>query len=268
MKRLLQYEKGETIIQEGDVGESAYMIEDGCVEVSRSAGDRKVVLASLGKGEIFGEMSMIDDSPRGATIIATTDTALLELPREEFLEHLQTEPEFAIRVLRTIFERLRDANIRVQQLEQNEPAVATEQADAGEGDSAAPEAPPADRQVTVTLEGLTPRAKAALPSDPYRVESFPLLIGRESRNALVNNNLSIADTVPWQISRHHVKLVLENGRVAAVDRGSTLGSRVDGQSLGGRSRRPGPVVFKEPEGVLVLGVAKSPYQYRVSITEA
>jgi len=268
VKRLLQYEKGETIIQEGDVGESAYMIEDGCVEVSRAAGDRKVVLATLGKGEIFGEMSMIDDSPRGATIIATTDTALLELPREEFLEHLQTEPEFAIRVLRNIFERLRDANIRVQQLEQGEGAGSTEMAGADEDDSATREAPPADRRLTVTLEGLTPRAKSALPRSPYRVEALPLLIGRDCTDALVNNHLSIVDTVPWQISRHHVKLVIENGQVAAIDRGSRLGSRVDGQALGGRSGRPGPVVFEEPEGLLVLGVAKSPYQYKVSIAEA
>jgi len=266
LKRLLQFEKGETIIREGDVGESAYMIQDGRVEVSRSTGDRKVVLASLGKGEIFGEMSLIDDSPRGATITATTDTSVVELPGEEFLEHLQNEPEFATRVLRTIFERLRDANIRVQQLEQNQPAVAAEKVDAEEADSG--EAPPADRQVTVTLEGLTPRAKSALPSNPYRVESFPLLIGRASGNALVNNDLGIADTVPWQVSRHHVKLVVENGRVAAVDRGSRLGSSVDGQALGGRSGRPGPVVFEEPEGLLVLGVAKSPYRYKVSITEA
>jgi len=84
----------------------------------------------------------------------------------------------------------------------------------------------------------------------------------------VNNHLSIADTVPWQISRHHVKLVLKNGQVAAVDRGSTLGSKVDGQALGGRSGPPGPIVFAEPEGVLVLGVDSSPYQYKVSIAEA
>ena len=54
LKKLLGYDAGETIIREGDVGESAYMIEDGAVEVSRQVGDRRVVLARLGAGEIFG----------------------------------------------------------------------------------------------------------------------------------------------------------------------------------------------------------------------
>ena len=270
MKRLLQYEQGETIIREGDVGESAYLIEDGGVEVSRSEGDRKVVLASLGKGEIFGEMSMIDDCPRGATITATKPTTLSELPRDEFLDQLQAEPEFAVRFLRTIFERLRDANVRVLQLERSDVggAGAAEEAVTGGDLPAVREAPRADRRLTVTLEGLTPMAREALPENPYRIEQLPLLIGRACPDPLVHNHLNFADDPPWQISRHHLKLVIEQGRLSAVDRGSTLGSKVDGKALGGRYGTPGPISFSEPEGTLVLGVDSSPYKYKVRIAEA
>ncbi len=259
MKKLLQFDPGETIIREGDVGESAYLIENGTVEVSRSRDDGKVILAALGAGEIFGEMSMIDDCPRGATITATTATTVSELHRDEFLDNLKTEPEFTIRFLRTIFERLRDANIRVLQLEQSGVA-ATDDADASSG-------PPADRRLAVTLEGLTPEASEALPSNPYRIGSLPFLIGRESPDPLVHNHMSIDDQRPWQISRHHLKIVIEDGRVGAVDRGSTLGSMVDGQALGGRVGPPGPVLFSEPEGFLVLGNDSSPYRYKVHIEE-
>jgi len=262
VKRLLQVEAGETIIKEGDVGESAYLIEDGEVEVSRAKDDQKVVLATLGKGEIFGEMSMIDDCPRGATITATTATTLSELHRDEFLDNLKDEPEFAIRFLRTIFERLRDANIKVLQLEQ---------ADAKAGVTPAapssPAAPPADRKLVVTLAGETPEARESLPENPYRVEYLPLLIGRKSDDPLVNNHWNIDDDRPWQISRHHLKLVREAGRVCAVDRGSTLGSLVDGEMMGGRQGPPGPIEFKEPEGFLVLGNDSSPYRYKVTIEE-
>ncbi len=253
MKRLLQVEAGEIIIKEGDVGESAYLIEDGEVEVSRTKDDQVVVLATLGEGEIFGEMSMIDDCPRGATITATTATTLSELHRDEFLDNLKTEPEFAIRFLRTIFERLRDANVKVLQLEQAGTATAS--------------APAADRKLVITLTGETPEARDSLPSNPYRVEHLPLLIGRRTDDPLVNNHWNIADDRPWQISRHHLKLVKEAGRVCAVDRGSTLGSLVDGKVMGGRSGPPGPIECKEPEGFLVLGNDSSPYRYQVTIEE-
>lgn len=255
MKRLLQVEAGETIINEGELGESAYLIEEGEVEVSRAKNGQKVVLATLGKGEIFGEMSMIDDCPRGATITANTATTLSELHRDEFLENLTSEPEFAIRFLRTLFERLRDANVKVLQLEQasTPPSAAT--------------AALAQRKLVVILEGETPRAAAALPENPYRVEQLPLLIGRRSDDPLVNNHWNIADEKPWQISRHHLKLVKQVGRICAVDRGSTLGALVDGKRMGGRIDSPGPIEFKEPEGFLILGNDASPYRYKVRILE-
>ena len=259
----MQFEAGETIIKEGDVGETAYLIEDGAVEVSRARDDHKVVLATLGKGEIFGEMSMIDDCPRGATITATTATTLSELHRDEFLDNLTSEPDFAIRFLRTIFERLRDANVKVLQLEQAGVAGSTATAA-----PAAAQLPAVNRKLVVTIEGATPEAAEALPSNPHRVEHLPFLIGRESPDPLVHNHWNIRDEKPWQISRHHLKLVIDGGRICAVDRGSTLGSMVDGQPMGGRLGPPGPIEFKEPEGFLVLGNDSSPYRYKVMIEEA
>jgi CRP-like cAMP-binding protein len=266
LKKLLQFEPGETIIKEGDDGESAYLIESGSVEVSRSVGDRKVLLATLGAGEIFGEMSMIDDAPRGATITAASETTVSEMPREEFLDHLKDEPEFAVRFLKTIFERFRDANVRILQLEQA--GGGGEAATAVETPPAAKEAPPADRRLTVTLEGLTPQAIDALPENPYRVEHLPFLVGRACPDPLVHNHLNIEDEIPWQISRHHLKFVNRDGAIAVIDRGSTLGSIVDGREMGGRFGPLEPIVLKEPEGELVMGVEHSPYRYKVRIEEA
>ena len=84
MKALLRFEPGEVIIRENDTGDSAYLIEDGVVEVSREADGGRVVLAELGRGEIFGEMGMIDDLPRSATVTARTATTVAEMRREEF----------------------------------------------------------------------------------------------------------------------------------------------------------------------------------------
>jgi len=75
----------------------------------------------------------------------------------------------------------------------------------------------------------------------------------------------LPDSVPLQISRHHLALITHQGRIAVVDRGSTLGSWVDGRQVGGPSGLSGPVFFNGPEGLLVLGTRESPFRYRVSL---
>jgi pSer/pThr/pTyr-binding forkhead associated (FHA) protein len=87
-------------------------------------------------------------------------------------------------------------------------------------------------QLAITLEGITPRAAAALPATPFQITQFPFRIGRESPDPLVYNDLMLPDSVPLQISRHHLAFILHEGRVGVVDRGSSLGSGVDGQRLG------------------------------------
>ena len=62
------FEAGEDIIRIGDAGRNAYFIENGSVEVTLPGKDGIEVLAKMGKGEIFGEMSIIDDAPRSATL--------------------------------------------------------------------------------------------------------------------------------------------------------------------------------------------------------
>jgi pSer/pThr/pTyr-binding forkhead associated (FHA) protein len=116
-----------------------------------------------------------------------------------------------------------------------------------------------------SLEGVTPRATAALPVNPFQITQFPFRIGRQSPDPLVYNDLMLPDSAPLQISRHHLAFIAREGQVGVVDRGSTLGSWVDGQHLGGPSGLSGPVFFTGPEGLLVLGSRDSPFRYRVSL---
>ena len=80
----------------------------------------------------------------------------------------------------------------------------------------------------------------------------------------MHNDLEIEDQTPWQVSRHHLAFVLEHGRVGVVDRGSTLGSNVDGKLLGGRKGEAGPI-FIEGETHLTLGKEKSPFRFQVIV---
>ena len=108
-------------------------------------------------------------------------------------------------------------------------------------------------------------AREALSDGPCRIDRFPFRIVRLSHNPLVHNDLTIEDDTPWQISRHHLAFVLLDGRVAVADRGSTLGSSVDGRRLGGERGEPGPLTFSGDRGSLVLGNEKSPFRFDVTI---
>jgi len=255
---LTRYQAGEVIVQENDVGDTAYVIAQGQVEVTKKLDGKNVHLAYLGVGETFGEMSMIDEKPRSATVTAMTETLVSEMRRDDFFNSFQTDPKVALALLKVLFERLREADAMILQLQKADsqrPRAAFEPAAAVSSRG----------RLAVMLEGITPRAAGALPVTPFRITQFPFRIGRRSGDPLIYNDLMLPDAVPLQISRHHLAFVVEQGRVGVVDRGSTLGSWVDDQQVGGPSGLTGPVFFNGAEGVLVLGSRDSSFRYRVTV---
>lgn len=120
-----RFPKGETITQEGEQGDSMYILFDGSVEVSKTLtmkleeGDfteREKILTRF-KAEdnlVFGEMAMIDKEKRSASVVSTTDCILLEIKREDFLGLIEKMPEMGVKVLKKMAEllarRLRDSS--------------------------------------------------------------------------------------------------------------------------------------------------------------
>jgi hypothetical protein len=116
---------------------------------------------------------------------------------------------------------------------------------------------------SVLLEALTPEAMIALPTNPYEIKCFPFSIGRD--NPDVPNDLTIPDSFPWQVSRRHAALVEWDGQVAVVDRGSKLGTLVNGWRLGGENGEIGSVLLTEGNGSLVLGTSHSPIRFSLVV---
>jgi EAL domain-containing protein (putative c-di-GMP-specific phosphodiesterase class I) len=94
---------GEIIFKEGDPGDSAYLIEEGSVEVSVSSAQH----TRLGKGELFGEIALIDQQPRTATVRAIENTVLIPIPRQLVKELLEKTDPVVRHLLLTILERYR-----------------------------------------------------------------------------------------------------------------------------------------------------------------
>jgi CRP-like cAMP-binding protein len=106
------YKAGKVIIKEGDRGTEAYIIVDGQVEITRRAPDgSEIVLAKLGDNQMFGEISMIDDSlPRSATVRAVTDVVIAIIPQKSFQEKLQNTPVAVKSILKVLAKRLAETN--------------------------------------------------------------------------------------------------------------------------------------------------------------
>ena len=103
------YKKGEVIVKEGELAVAFYLITKGRVNVMRGGeGERQTALASLGPGEFFGEMALLDSYPRSASVIAAEDTECLVLSRWDFLAELRSNPFIAVQMLPVLSRRLRN----------------------------------------------------------------------------------------------------------------------------------------------------------------
>ena len=111
------YEPGSKIFQEGDRGEELYVIIEGEVEIRKSTyTSASKTLIVLQKGDIFGEMALIEKKTRSATAVALKKAKLLVI-NETFFEHvIETNPDFSKKMIRILSERLRRANSLLQSL--------------------------------------------------------------------------------------------------------------------------------------------------------
>ena len=109
------YRPGEIILRENTMGNSAYIIESGKVEVSKNIGSQRVVFTSLVRGSIFGEMSLVDNSPRSATVTAIEETAVTVLSKAGFQAILKQNKPLES-VFGVMAERLRETDQQVNPL--------------------------------------------------------------------------------------------------------------------------------------------------------
>jgi CRP/FNR family transcriptional regulator, cyclic AMP receptor protein len=100
------FKAGDVIFQKGDPADELYIVKSGKVEIR--LGNR--LLDTLPELSIFGEMALIDHSPRSATAVAVTDATVVPVGEKQFLFLVSRTPHFALKVMRVLAQRLRTAN--------------------------------------------------------------------------------------------------------------------------------------------------------------
>jgi CRP/FNR family transcriptional regulator, cyclic AMP receptor protein len=108
-----EYDVGDVIFEEGSTGRELYVVLDGQVEIAKVNGGSKTVIITLGKGEFFGEMAVIDGSSRSATAIAaSSDTRVMRINHARFVYLVSQQPAFALMIMDALSKRLRVSNDR------------------------------------------------------------------------------------------------------------------------------------------------------------
>jgi CRP-like cAMP-binding protein len=109
-KEAVSFTAGQSVFQAGDPGETMYIVVEGEVEIL----DGPLVLEVAGPGTIVGELALIDDAPRSASVVAKTDCRLVPVDRRRFQYMVQETPFFGLAVMKVLADRLRNKNVRIR----------------------------------------------------------------------------------------------------------------------------------------------------------
>lgn len=119
--RKQEYKAGDKIVKEGDAGDRMFVIREGAVKITKALSPtEEKVLANLVDGDFFGEMALLDGSPRSASVYAISPVKMLELYRASLQEFIEKEPQIGVKVLynlaKILVERIRASGDKIRDI--------------------------------------------------------------------------------------------------------------------------------------------------------
>ena len=243
----------DVVYHEGDPGDAVFVIQDGRVEVVRAAGGSELRLAVLGKGEIFGEMGVINDQPRSTTVRAVETTSLVAIPGAEFLKIFSKDNPLALRILRLLCGRIlrADEQLIAQKLYCD-----------------------AVRLADVDNMRLMPASSAVasqIGSDGMVIDRLPFIIGRRIEDAEGPsddiNGLKINFADALHMSPLHFIIETDGDRLQLRDLHSNLGTVVNGHRIA-RFEQFDTADLHLGTDEIQAGDAESPYRFRLILEAA
>jgi hypothetical protein len=268
-----EFVAGHVFYQHGDVGDVAYLLQEGSVELLAGAKEPLTRVGLCMAGDVFGEMALVEERPREFTARAVTAGRTRSMSRDAFEHHLLHDPARIRQYLRSLFERLRSLTARLG----NELESASVGSPSTAGLTVDPESSALRDDLvaqgtsagwTLIINPLTRKAAETLPDDGLLVTRFPLRIGRAASaregEAMDLNDLWLLDDAPYNISRNHCEIDVAGDGPIVRDRGSHLGCFVNDVRIGGPAAMS-QIGLDAGDNVVVIGSRMSPYQFRVTV---
>jgi CRP-like cAMP-binding protein len=259
--------QGEVIFREGEVGNEAFRILEGRIEISlHVTGQGDVPLGHLVPGDIFGEMALLDDKPRSATARALEPTRLHLMNVEEFNDLFLSDPSALTPFLSSFFERLRNTNELLRRELESRRVAPREVHQLLEQGGIGASAETLHPLPKITLTSATKETRKAGAPETLVLDRLPFRIGRrqagEGADILSANDLSLRDQYPYQISRNHCAIERMGAELVVRDRGSTLGTILNGQAIGTESEH---MILPLPPGASQLSLGDESSQFRFTV---
>lgn len=110
------YADGEVVVRQGEIGNCMFVIQSGSAEVVRESDGSEVSVATLRKGDTFGEMAIFEHEVRSASVRALGEARILTIDKRTFLRRVQEDPTLAFNILKTLCGRIRHLNSEIVDL--------------------------------------------------------------------------------------------------------------------------------------------------------
>ncbi len=236
MSHEIRLNPGEYLMREGKIGDAMYVTLEGTMQVRKTVDETEIVLAERGPGEVLGEMSVLDQSPRVASVIALTPVRALVIDQETFMALIDWSPTAARSILRMFAQRIRSMQATLQQREKmaslgtlaagiahelNNPAAAVKR-----GVSQLRQDLGRVEELTIQLDGLEVNAEQRAALKTLRSEIDDSVQNVQALDAITRSDLEarIQDWLemrgiaePWEVAPRLVALGFNGEKLQALD---------------------------------------------------
>jgi CRP-like cAMP-binding protein len=215
---VVRFAAGERVFDEGDVGATMYIVQSGRVRLFRVVDEQEQDLGVMEKGDFFGEMSILEGLPRTLSAESVEDAELIEINSMTFDKMIKSNIEIAIRMLRKLSIRLREAERKL-------------------GESLPTAAPPPPRPTPATGQTAGVSSGARLEAEegggPFPLHGSEILIGRYDPVTELKPDVDLTDIdLKRSVSRRHARILqTDDGWVLIEEVGALNGTFVNGTKL-------------------------------------
>ena len=224
----MPFKKGDVIFLEGEPGADMYIVQGGAVEIYRVLEGSDEVLAVMEKGDFFGEMSLLEGTPRSASARVGEDAELIIINGTTFDKMLKANIEIAVRMLRKMSIRVRAANRQVEELKGKMIGQSTVERRSIDIPAKAPPVVAPPTVAAVLAEFINPESGKL-----YKITSDDVVVGRFDPVTATSPEVDLTAEDPMRsVSRRHAKLINSGGKFYISEEVGTLnGTFVNGKRI-------------------------------------
>ena len=254
------FAEGQILFREGGPPDCVFRLLSGAVDILRELDGEPILLGKVGAGQFIGEIGVVENRPRSATARAACEVEVDILMPAEFFDEIAHSPRAARELIQRLSQRLREADDRIVNDERRSTRGYGGQRDAG------------SQIVQVSDTNAFLAAKNSWLQrqlhTPIGLGDLPFVVGRRPDDGEepppLEPNLKLDDAAPFRLSRDHFVIEKRDGGYHVRDLRSTLGTIVNGQSIGNHFRTD-DALLRAGENEVIAGGVDSPFVFSVYI---